>query len=166
MPGTRRKFLHPRSRRTMKNAVPGFEMGLHVPREPTLSTPTPDRQLRQRHLVRHQDFRATAARGRARQTLERAKAHIREARSALDDGDLLGARRATQKALGIARASGSAPPLRGTPVGDEAESLMQEAVAISMYLAETLEAMDQKRDRADLEPAVQKALSRRLHTGD
>ena len=48
----------------------------------------------------------------------------------------------------------------------EAESLMQEAVAISMYLAETLEAMDQKRDRADLGPAVQKALSRRLHTGD
>lgn len=144
----------------MKNPVPALDVGPHVPPGPLSTLPRPDdRQLRQRRLIRHQDFRATAARGRARQTLERAKAHIREARIALEEGELLAARRATQKALGIVRASGSAPPLRGTPVGDEAESLVQEAVAISMYLAETL---DQKSSRADRETAVHKALSRHL----
>lgn len=162
--GMRRKFLRPRSRRTMKSPIlegPVPER-TPLPSSATSNHIEPDWRDTQRQRLRHQDYRATAARGRARQTLERAKANLREARLALEKGDLSNARHATRKALGIARATGAAPPLRGTPIGNEAESTMQEAVALAMYLAETLESMEQNDARLDREPAVEKALSRHL----
>lgn len=167
--GMRRKFLRPRSRRTMKS--PAFALK-SIEREgetsPRMIYPSPatntgtDWRDSQRQRLRHQDYRATAARGRARQSLERAKANLREARLALEKGDVTGAQHATRKALGIARATGAALPLRGTPIGDEAERTMQEAVALAMYLAETSDVTRENAPRLNREPAVEKALSRHL----
>lgn len=169
--GLRHTFLRPRSRRTMKNPVlgrdvtpaPGGPQSQGIP-APNPWGADPNWRAAQLHRLRHQDYRATAARGRSRQTLERAKANLREARIALEKDDITGARRATEKALGIARATGASPMLRGTPIGAEAENTMQEAVALAMYLAETLEGLETSIGRFDREPAAEKALSRRLNT--
>jgi len=124
--------------------------------------PVNSEAARRRHQVHHQDFRASAARGRSRQELERAKAHLREARLSLENGDIVKARRATDKALQIARLASSALPLQGTPLGSDAEDTLQEAIAIAMYLSERLENLDDGRGRFALSAAVGRALSRRL----
>jgi hypothetical protein len=157
--------MKPKSRRTLKLSTSAMAE----------KTPSSDSNIpvalvdshvgQRRHQVLHQDFRATAARGRSRQVLERAKAHLREARLALEDGDITGARLATDKALRIAKMTGSAPSLQGTPLGVDAESTMQEAIAIAMYLSERLKGLDDGRGQFTLSAAVGRALSRRLDAG-
>ncbi len=125
---------------------------------------TETRSARRRHQVHHQDFRASAARERSRQELERAKAHLREARLSLKNGNIIRAKHATDTALRIVRLAGSAPQLLGTSLSNDAENTLQEALAIAMYLAERLDDLSDGRGRFALSAAVGRAVTQRLDT--
>jgi hypothetical protein len=113
---TRRKFRTPRSRQTLKIGNLVITEHLRPPEYILPVTPVNSDASRRRHQVHHQDFRASAARGRSRQELERVKAHLREARLSLEIGNIIKAKRATDTALRIVRLAGSAPQLLGTPL--------------------------------------------------